>query len=53
MEKERGLTESLWKTYKKWTTPETGVDINEIFFSSRIRDKWKRVCEYYNSAAMV
>lgn len=44
MEKEKGLKDSFWDTYKKWTTPEHGVDICENYISGRIRDKWARVC---------
>lgn len=50
MDKDKGIKESIWESYKKWTTPEHDVDISETYVNSRIRDKWKRVCEYYNQA---
>lgn len=52
MNEQRGIKDSLWGAYKKWTTSEVGVDINELFIAPKIRDKWKRVCEYYNEASM-
>lgn len=50
MQKEKGIKDSLWDSYKKWTTPEHDIDISENYINSKIRDKWKRVCEYYNQA---
>ena len=50
MEKDKGLKDSIWESYKKWTTPDMDIDITEHFINSRIKDKWKRVCEYYNQA---
>lgn len=50
MEKEKGIKQSFWDTYKKWTQTENGVDIKEPYITNRLRDKWKRVCEYYNEA---
>ena len=44
IEKEKGVKQSLWDTYKKWTMPETDVDINEGYVSPKVRDKWRRVC---------
>lgn len=38
----------FWDTYKNLT--KSSFDISEPYISSRIRDKWKRVCEYYNKA---
>lgn len=39
----------IWSTYKKWID-NSDFDIKEHYISPRVREKWQRVCEYYNDA---
>lgn len=48
---EKGLKDSLIGAYKKWSNQDIGVDINEVYISPKIREKWRSVCEYYNQYA--
>jgi hypothetical protein len=37
MAQEKGVKDSFWGAYKKWTTPEIGVDINDNFINPKIK----------------
>ena len=50
MDKDKGIKAALWESYKKWTTSEYDIDISENYINPKIKDKWKRVCDYYNQA---
>jgi hypothetical protein len=39
----------FWKTYKKFIN-SSEIDIKEHYISPRVREKWQRVCQYYNEA---
>jgi hypothetical protein len=52
MNLEKSLKDSFWGTYKKWTTSNVDIDINDHFIQPKIRDKWRRVCEYYNEVCL-
>lgn len=39
----------IWSAYKKWID-NSQFDIKEHYISPRVREKWERVCQYYNEA---
>jgi hypothetical protein len=52
MDQEKGIKESFWGTLQKWAGADVDVDLKDNYISPRIREKWARVCEYYNQAPM-
>ena len=50
MRKEGSSVKTFIKDAYKKITNSYLLDIPEPYINQRIKDKWKRICEYYNSA---